>query len=119
MTKHKRSWHSGLAVAAVAVAVLVVCVPTDTAAHDAGRIYSFAELEQHVAEHLRTAAAAIDVNQATAVAAAKAEALARLARAYMALQDRPGDVVTSSSLGGGGPVCYTHYGEPGGACLDI
>ena len=119
MTKHRRGWHSRLAVAAVAAAVLGVCAPTDTTAHDAGRLYSFAELEQHLAEHLRTMATAPDVNQVSAVAAAKAEALARLARAYMAVQDRPGGVIAPSSLGGGGPVCYTHRGKPAGACLDI
>ena len=114
--KTKRGFVDVLAVA-MAAAVLGACAPTDTTVHDTGHLYSFAELEQHVAEHLDTAAP--DVDQATAVAAAKAVALARLARAYMALQDRPGGVIAPSSLGGGGPACYTHHGKPAGACLDI
>ncbi len=91
-------------------------MPTDTAGHDDSRLYSFAEFEQHLTEHLRTTAAG-DANHTAAVA--KAEALARLARAYMALTGGPDDVVTPSSLAGGPAMCYSHHGKRAGACLDI
>ena len=106
---------ANLLAVSMAVAVLGACAPTGTAVHDTGDLYSFAELERHLAAHLETAAPDGD----EAVAVAKAAALARLARAYLALQERPGGVIAPAALGGGGPACYTHRGKPAGACLDI
>ena len=68
-----------LAAAVLGLAVLGACAPTGTAGHDDSRLYGFAEFEQHLTEHLRTVS---DANHTATVA--KAEALARLARAYMA-----------------------------------
>ena len=48
---------------------------------------------------------------------AKAEALARLARAFSALSGRCTDVIGPASMG---PAqCYNHNGRPAGPCLDI
>ena len=98
VSKDKRGWHSRLAVVSMAAAMLGACVPTATAGHDAGRLYSFAELEQHVAEHLRPADAGDD--EAMTVAAAKADALARLARVDFRANPRPNSRPPSGS---GGP----------------
>lgn len=110
----ERGIMNWLAAAVLGLAVLGSCAPTGSAGHDDSRLYGFAELEQHLTEHLRTVS---DANHTATVA--KAEALARLARAYMARTARPDGVVTPSSLAAGPAMCYSHHGKRAGACLDI
>ena len=96
--------------------ILAGCVTTDASVDRHDHLYSFTELQQHATEHLN-AARESGANAAMAVALAKAEALARLARAFSALSGRRTDVIGPASMG---PAqCYNHNGRPAGPCLDI
>ncbi len=83
-----------MAMALFAAAFTAGCgfTPTAQLHEGADRLYTRAEFEQHIAEHLREAVNSVDSDDAVrthAVALAKARALARLARAYEALPGRP------------------------------
>jgi hypothetical protein len=92
------------------------CMATKPVADQHYHLYSFAELQQHAAEHMN-AARGSGVDDNAAVALAKAEALARLARAFTALSGRRNDVIGPAALG---PAqCYNHKGRLVGPSLDI
>jgi L-fucose isomerase-like protein len=96
--------------------LLTGCVATNADVDSHDHLYSFDELQQHAAEHLN-AARKFDTDGDVAVALAKAEALARLARAFKTLSGRQGDVIGPASMGAA--QCYNHNGRPVGPCLDI
>ncbi len=96
--------------------LLTGCVATNADVDRHNHLYSFTELQQHAAEHMN-AARESGTDADVAVALAKADALARLARAFMALSGGRTDVIGPASLG---PAqCYNHHGRPVGPCLDI
>ena len=96
--------------------LLTGCVATNTHGDSHGHLYSFDELQQHAAEHVG-AARESGADGDVAVALAKAEALARLARAFTALSGGRTDVIGPASTA---PAqCYNYHGRPVGPCLDI
>ncbi len=96
--------------------LLAGCIATDAGVDRHDHLYSFAELQEHATDHLK-AARLSDGDGDMAVAIAKAEALARLARAFTALSGRQGDVIGPASMGPS--QCYNHNGRAVGPCLDI
>ena len=96
--------------------ILAGCVTTDASVDRHDHLYSFTELQQHATEYLN-AARESGANAAMAVALAKAEALACLARAVSGLSGRRGDVIGPGAMGP--ENCYNHRGRPVGPCLDI
>lgn len=110
--------NRGLVCIVAAAWLMTGCVATtpDDAGH--GGVYSFDEFQKHAAAHLNAALeSGSDDTAAVAVALAKAEALARLARAVSGLSGRRGDVIGPGAMGP--ENCYNHRGRPVGPCLDI
>ncbi len=115
---------AGLAMALFAAAFAAGCGSTPTAQLYAGadRLYTRAEFEQHIAEHLREVVNSVDSDDAVrahAVALVKARALARLARAYEALPGRPRARSLPAPDRHEQTVCYDHDGRRAGSCQDI
>ena len=108
----------GLVCMVAAACLMTGCVATTPDDSGHGGIYSFDEFREHAAAHLNAAQqSGSDTDATVAVALAKAEALASLARAVSGLSGRRGDVIGPTSLGPDN--CYTHRGRPVGPCLYI
>ncbi len=111
-----------LFVTAFAAGCETTFTPTAQLHEGADRLYTRAEFERHIAEHVREAENAVDSDAAVrahAVALAKARALARLARAYEALSGRPRVPVLPATERQQETVCYDHDGRRAGPCHDI
>ena len=121
MSRETKRSRMVLAAAVTAAALVAGCAsgPPRTAYRDdgEGRVFTLAELERHIAEHVREADGA--GLGAHAAAIGKANALARIARTLLSLPRRRAGGAAPLPVESGSSICYAHSGDRVGPCLDI